>query len=149
MAHISIDWSSIKLQRRSKLSFAHPREIVARIHVSRSTEEEFVKSFDRMRMQRINRTSKGNLCKKRFGAWNSHRFEVIREYPCPVRNEVKPSEGHVRITAGHHLGDIAMHDAEATWKIPHLRGEEDVSRGFSQQCVGGGTALGTNVPCIR
>src|SRR5215469_1166447 len=148
MAHISIDWSSIKLQRRSKLSFTHPREIVARINVSRPTEEEFVKSFDRTRTQRINRTSKGDLCKKRF-AWNSHHFKVIREYPRPVGNEVKPGEGHVRITAGHHLGEIAMHDAEATWKIPHLSGEEGVCRGFSQQRVGGAAALGANVPCIR
>ena len=68
MAHISLDWSSIKLQRRSKLSFAHPREIVARINISRSSEEEFVKSFDRTRTQRINHTRIGDLCKKRFGA---------------------------------------------------------------------------------
>jgi len=64
MARISIDWSSIELQGRSKLSFAHPREIVARINVSRASEEEFVKSFDRTWTQRINRTSKGDLCKK-------------------------------------------------------------------------------------
>src|SRR5215472_13042870 len=132
MAHISIDWSSIKLQRRSKLSFAHPREIVAGINVSRPTEEEFVKSFDRTRTQQINRTSKGDLCKKRFGAWNGHRFEVIREYPRPVGNEVKPGEGHVRITASHHLGEIAMHDAEATWEILHLRREGGGRRGISQ-----------------
>ena len=100
-------------------------------------------------MQRINATSKGDLRKKRLGAWHGHRPEVIREYPRPVGNEVIPSESHIRITAGHHLGEIAMHDAEATGKTPHFCRDERVASGFSEQRLGGGAALGANVPCIR
>src|SRR6516164_2925850 len=99
-------------------------------------------------MQRINATSKGDLRKKRLGAWHGHRPEVIREYPRPVGNEVIPSESHIRITAGHHLGEIAMHDTETTGKTPYLGGKEGVGCRFPEQRLGGGAALGTNIACI-
>jgi hypothetical protein len=41
-----------------------------------------------------------------------------------------------------------MHDAEATGKTSHLGGEEGIGCEFSEQRVGVGAALGTNVPCI-
>ncbi len=127
----------------------HGYEIISRINLSRAAEEELVKRLERARTQRIDGTSQGDLRKKRLGACNGHRLEVVREYPRPVRNEVMPCKGHVRITAGNHLGEIAMHDAEAPRKAPHLGGKQGVGTGFPQQCVGGLAALSANIPRIR
>ena len=44
-------------------------------------------------------------------------------------------EGYVRITTGDHLGKIAVHNAEATWKVRRLRGEEGIGCGLSDQLV--------------
>jgi len=46
-------------------------------------------------------------------------------------------EGDIRIAAGNHLREIAMHDADATSKGRRLRGEEDVGCGVSDQAVEG------------
>ena len=67
---------------------------------------------------------------------------MIREYPRPVGNEVILREGHVRITAYDHLGKIAMHNAEATWKMRYLRGEEGVGCGLPDQLVDSGAGSG-------
>ena len=69
---------SIQRQHRSKLIIAHGCEIISGINVSRLAEKEFVKSFERARTQRITGTSKGDLRKKRLGAWNGHRLEMIQ-----------------------------------------------------------------------
>jgi hypothetical protein len=139
---------SIKYQRLSKL-IVHEREIIPRINLSRAAEKELVKRLERSRTQRVDGASQGDLRKKRLGACNGHGLEVVWEYPHPIRNEVMPSEGHIRITAGNHLGEIAMHDAEAPRETSNLGGKQGVGAGFPKQRVGGGAAFSTNVPSIR
>jgi hypothetical protein len=123
---------SIEAQDRSKLGLIHAREIVPGINVYCSAEEELVERFHSSGTQRVSDASQSNLCKKPFRTWNGNKLEVVWEYACPVGNEVIPREGYVRITAGHHLRKIAMHDAEATWKTRYLRRNESVSCGFSK-----------------
>src|SRR5260370_12549498 len=108
------DLLQIKPEGRSKLSVIHAREIVPGINVPCSAEEELVERLHSSRAQRISDASRGDLCKKPLRARNGNKLEVVREYPCPVGNEVIPCEGYVRITAGDHLRKIAMHNAEAT-----------------------------------
>src|SRR5260370_7591529 len=74
---------------------------------------------------------------------------MTREYPGPVRNEMMPCKGYVRITAGDHLGKIAMHDAEAARKTRHFRCEQSLGCGLAKQLVGGSTALGATIARVR
>ena len=60
---------------------------------------------------------------------------MVREDPRPIRNEVILRERYVRITAGDHLRKIAVHDADAAWKVSHFRGEQSVGCGLSDQLV--------------
>lgn len=46
-------------------------------------------------------------------------------------------EGYVRVTAGDHLGEIAMHNTEATWEARCLRGKESIGGGVSDQFANG------------
>jgi hypothetical protein len=71
--------------------------------------------------------------KETLRACNRHKLEVVREYPRPIRNEVILREGYVRIAAGDHLGKIAMHNADTAWKVRHLRSEESIGSGYSDQ----------------
>src|SRR5215831_14514289 len=93
--------------------------------------------------------AQSDLGKKRLGAWDGHDFEVVRKDPRPIRNEVMPGEGYVRIAAGNHLGEIAMHDAEESREARHLGGKQGVGGGLAEQCFGGLAALSANIPRIR
>src|SRR5262245_14689019 len=73
---------------------------------------------------------------------------MLREYPRPVRNEMIPCEGYVRVTAGDHLRKIAMHDAKATWEA-HLSRDQSISCGLPKQLFCGGKALRTNITWAR
>ena len=55
---------------------------------------------------------------------------------------MKLRKGHVRITAGDHLGKITMHNAEATEKVRCFRGEQGIGRGLSDQLINGGAVPG-------
>src|SRR5215467_4579097 len=140
---------SIKRQPLSELIVCHRCEFVLRINLLRIGEEELVKRLKRTRTQRIDNTRQSDLGKKRLGAWDGHDFEVVRKDPRPIRNEVMPGEGYVRITTCNHLGEIAMHDAEPSQKARHLGGEQGVGTGLAKQCFGGLAALIANVPRIR
>src|SRR5215510_7190850 len=99
----------------------HSREIASGIHVFRAAKEELLERLHRSGPERITDTAKGDLRKKRLRARDGDEREVVREDPRPVGHEVIPGEGDVRVTAGDHLGKIAMHDSEAAWKRRHLR----------------------------
>src|SRR5215470_5360425 len=82
-------------QRCSILIGIHSREIVSGIYVFRPAEKELL---------------------ERLRARDGDDGEVSREDARPVRDQVIPREGDIRVTAGDHLGEIAMHDPEATRK---------------------------------
>src|SRR5215469_8342218 len=114
---------SVEPQGRPKLLVIHVRKIISAVHVPCPAEEEFVKGFHSSGTQRISDTTQGNLRKKRLRSRNGNKLELVGEYPRPVRNEMIPGEGYVRITACDHLRKIAMHDAKATRKAWYLRSE--------------------------
>src|SRR5262249_8702085 len=115
---------SIERHGRPKLIVVHAREIVARVHVSCPSEEEFLEGFGGARTQRISDASECDPDGKALRACDRHQLEMVREYPRPIGNKVILRERHVRVAARHHLGKIAMHDADATGKVRRLGGEE-------------------------
>src|SRR5215470_16750292 len=135
-------------QRCSILIGIHSREIVSGIYVFRPAEKELLERLRRPGPQRITDSAKRDLPEKRLRARDGDDGEVSREDARPVRDQVIPREGDIRVTAGDHLGEIAMHDPEATRKSRHLCREESVGGGRPEQRVGGGSALGTNIPRI-
>ena len=58
-------------------------------------------------------------------------------------------EGHVGVAARHHLGKIAMHNTDATWKVRRLRGEECVGCRLSHELVDRGTVPGAGFRLAR
>src|SRR5262245_11523942 len=128
-------WRSIELQRSSKLGVVHAREIKPGIDVSCPAKEELLEGHERAGTQRIDDAAEGDLYKKPLGAGNGYEREVVWEYSCPIRNEMILREGHVGVAAGHHLGKIAVHNADATWEVRRLRGEELVGCRLSDQIV--------------
>jgi hypothetical protein len=60
-----------------------------------------------------------------------------------------PGKRYVRITAGNHLGEIAMHDSKAPREAAYLGGKQGLGAGLPKQSVGGLAALSANVPRIR
>src|SRR6516162_2373593 len=92
---------------------------------------------------------KAIFTKKPFGVRNGHEREVVWEYPRPIGNQVILRERHVGVAARHHLGKIAMHNADATWKVRRLRGEERVGCGLSDQIVDGGAVAGASFRLAR
>ena len=101
------------------------------------------------RSQRIDDAAEGDLHKKPLGARNGYEREVVWEYPRPIGNEVILREGRVGVAARHHLGKIAMHDADATREVRRLRGEELVGRRLSDQIVDRGTVPGAGFRLAR
>src|SRR5262249_61276563 len=99
--------------------------------------------------QRINGAAEGDLYKKTLGARNGHEREVVWEYPRPIGNEVILREGHVGVAARHHLGKIAMHDADTTREVRRLCGEELVGCRLSDEIVEGGTVPGAGLRLAR
>src|ERR1044072_6831523 len=59
-----------------------------------------------------------------------------------------PGEGRVRIVACHHLGQIAMHNTQATGEGSYLRGKQSVGAGLAQKRVRGRSGLGANVASL-
>src|SRR5438093_10297443 len=130
---------SIERQGCAVLVVAHAREIISRIHVSRSTEEELLEGFGSARTQRIENASECDLHREALCSRDRHQFEMVWEYPRPVRDEVILRKRRVRVAARHHLGKIAMHDTDATGKVRHVRGEQCVGCRLSHQLVDSGT----------
>ena len=88
MAHIPIDYSSIKLQGRSKLIFAHARKIVVGINVSRLAKKELLEGRESTRTERIDNPAKRDFQREPLCTGNGHKLEVIWKDPRPIGNEV-------------------------------------------------------------
>src|SRR5262245_33073015 len=138
------DQQLIERQSRSIFIVAHAGEIISGVNVSCPTKKELLEGFGSARTQRINDATERDLYKKPFCARNRYKLEVVWKCPRPIRNEVILRQGHVRVAAGHHLGKIAMHDADAAGKVRHLRCEELVGRLLSDQIVDCSTVPGAS-----
>src|SRR5215831_21126536 len=136
-------------ERCTILVVIHSREPVSGIHVLRTVEEELLERLHRPGAERITDAGEGDPREERLGTRNGDGREVIWEDLRPVGHEVIPRERDVRVTAGDHLGEVTMHDPEATGETRYLRGEEGIGRGLREQRPGGCPALGTNIPRIR
>src|SRR6267143_3320121 len=133
---------SIERQSCSILVVGHARQIISGIDVSCPTKEELLEGPESTGTQRINHATERDLQKKPLRARNGYELEVVWEYPRPIGKEVILREGYICIPAGDHLGKIAMHDANATSKVRHLRGKKSVGRGLSDQLVDGSAVPG-------
>jgi hypothetical protein len=109
--------SGIEPQGCSILIVVHAREIVSRVNVSCAAKEELVECPEDTRTQRINNATKGDLDEKLLRVRNGYELEVPWEYPRPIGNEVVLRERCVHIAASDHLGKVAVHNADATWKV--------------------------------
>src|SRR5262249_52652907 len=103
---------SIELHDRAELVVFHAGEIVFGIERPRAAEEELLECPRRLRTRRVDDPREGDLHEKPFRARNRHQLEVAREYPRPVGNKMVLREGDVGVAARHHLGKVAVHDAE-------------------------------------
>ena len=86
----------------------------------------------------MNNAAEGDLCEKLIRTRNGYELEVPWEYPRPIGNEVVLRKRYVRVTASNHLGEVAVHNANATRKIRYLGREDRVGCGLSDQTVHGG-----------
>src|ERR1700716_2732250 len=115
---------SIERQSCSILVVGHARQIISGVDVSCPTKEELLEGPESTGTQRINHATEGDLQKKPLRARNGYELEVVWEYPRPIGNEVILRERCVHIAASDHLGKVAVHNADATWKVRYLRRED-------------------------
>src|SRR5262249_879206 len=88
---------SIQRQRRHKVVVDHAKEVILRIDVRWPAKKEFIESFHGPWSQRIDDTTYGDLREVRLCPCNFNELELVGKYPCPIRDEVTPREGDVRI----------------------------------------------------
>ena len=87
---------SIERQRCPIFVVVHAREVILRIHAPCPAKKELIEGFHCLWSQRIDDTSESDLREVRLCSSNLNELELVREYPCPIRDEVTPGEGDVR-----------------------------------------------------
>src|SRR5262245_37452171 len=111
---------SIERQRCAVFVVVHACEVILRVYAPRPATKEFLACCHGAWSHGFYDTTESDLREVWLCPSNLNELELVREYPCPIRDEVAPREGNVRIAAGDHLGKIAMHDAQTTWEASYL-----------------------------
>src|SRR2546422_902872 len=120
------------------------REVVSRVDVSCAAKEEILERFESPGTRRVNDAAEGDLHRKALGSGYGHQLEMIGERPRPIGNEMVLSKAHVRVTAGDHLGHIAMSDPETAGKMLDLLCVESVGACLSDQPFDRGAIAGAS-----
>ena len=124
------------------LLVAHSCEIVTRINIFCSAEEEFIESLERTWSGWINYASKPDPHREPFRSRDWDQLKMVRERSHPIRNQVVLGEPDVRVTTREGLGDIAVSYSEPAGKVFQFVRKDSIRYRLSDQRFNRGDVAG-------